>query len=162
MKLQALLPMTCSPRKVLHGLGLGALAAVSFDFYYLYFYSQAYENLWYHGMDGMRYLKPDASMPSFSSLLGFSLYGCIIAVVAMVPLAWLFWRSHRVGSKSIYTMRRLPNRWELPRRCFTIPILAGICFLILTAVLLLLDFAIYWWCTPRQLLPPSAWDAFCN
>ncbi len=160
MKLQALFPMTFSPRNVLNGLGLGALAAASCDFYYLYLYSQASEDLWYHGTDGVRYLKPDAYMPSFFSLLGFSLYGCIIAVLAMIPLAWLFWHSHCVGSKSIYTMRRLPNRWELPRRCFTIPILAGLCYVALAAVLLLLDFSIYWWCTPRQLLPPSAWDAF--
>lgn len=160
MKLQALLPMTVSPRNVLNGLGLGALAAASCDFYYLYLYSQASEDLWYHGVDGVRYLKPDASMPAFSALLGFSLYGSIIAVLAMIPLAWLFWHSHSMGSKSIYTMRRLPNRWELPRRCFTIPILAGLCYVALAAVLLLLDFSIYWWCTPRQLLPPSAWDAF--
>lgn len=160
MKLQALLPMTVSPRNVLNGLGLGALAAASCDLYYLYLYAQASEDLWYHGVDGVRYLKPDASMPAFSALLGFSLYGCIIAVLAMIPLAWLFWHSHSVGSKSIYTMRRLPNRWELPRRCFTIPILAGLCFVVLAAVLLLLDFSIYWWSTPRQLLPPSAWDAF--
>lgn len=160
MKLQALLPMTVSPRNVLNGLGLGALAAASCDLYYLYLYAQASEELWYHGVDGVRYLKPDASMPTFSALLGFSLYGSIIAVLAMIPLAWLFWHSHSMGSKSIYTMRRLPNRWELPRRCFTIPILAGLCYVALAAVLLLLDFSIYWWCTPRQLLPPSAWDAF--
>ena len=143
MKLQALFPMTFSPRKVLNRLGLGALAAASCDFYYLYLYSQASEDLWYHGTDGVRYLKPDAYMPSFFSLLGFSLYGCIIAVLAMIPLAWLFWHSHCVGSKSIYTMRRLPNRWELPRRCFTIPILAGLCFVALAAVLLLLDFFVF-------------------
>ena len=160
MKLQALLPVTVSPRNVLNGLGLGALAAASCDLYYLYLYSQAAEDLWYHGVDGVRYLKPDASMPAFSALLGFSLYGSIIAVLAMIPLAWLFWHSHSMGSKSIYTMRRLPNRWELPRRCFTIPILAGLCCLARAAVLLLLDFSICWWCTPRQLLPPSAWDAF--
>ena len=160
MKLQALLPMTVSPRNVLNGLGLGALAAASCDLYYLYLYSQASEDLWYHGVDGVRYLKPDASMPAFSALLGFSLYGSIIAVLAMIPLAWLFWHSHSMGSKSIYTMRRLPNRWELPRRCFPIPILAGLCYVALAAVLLLLDFSIYWLCTPRQLLPPSDWDAF--
>ena len=79
MKLQALLPMTVSPRNVLNGLGLGALAAASCDLYYLYLYSQASEDLWYHGVDGVRYLKPDASMPAFSALLGFSLYGSIIA-----------------------------------------------------------------------------------
>lgn len=83
MKLQALLPMTVSPRNVLNGLGLGALAAASCDLYYLYLYSQASEDLWYHGVDGVRYLKADAFMPSFSALLGFSLYGCIIAVLAM-------------------------------------------------------------------------------
>lgn len=153
MKLQALLPMTFSPAKVLQGLGFGALAASACDLYYLYLYAQASENLWYHGVDGVRYLKADAFMPSFSSLLGFSLYGCIIAVLAMIPLAWLFWHSHSTGSKSIYTMRRLPQRWELAKRCLTVPALAAAAYLTEAAVLLAIDFAIYRLATPAQALP---------
>lgn len=162
MKMQALLPMTVSSGKVLQGLGLGALGAVCCNLYYLYSYAQAYQDLWYRGADGMQYLRSDATMPSFFSLLGFSLYGCVIAMLAMVPLAWLFWHSHFADSKSIYTMRRLPNPRELPRRCLTVPILAAGCYFILVLVLLLLDFAIYWKCTPTPLLPPSVWDAFWN
>ena len=58
MKLQALLPMTVSPRNVLNGLGLGALAAASCDLYYLYLYSQASEDLWYHGVDAAKSARP--------------------------------------------------------------------------------------------------------
>lgn len=162
MKMQALLPMSVSTGRVWKGLGLGALAATCCNFYYLYSYTMASHELWYHGTDGIQYLRPDATMPPFFSLLGFSLYGCAIAVLAMVPLAWMFWHSHFVESKSIYTMRRLPNPRELPRRCLTVPVLAAVCYLFLALVLLLLDFAIYWRCTPSPLLPPSMWDAFWN
>jgi len=135
MKMQALLPMTVSSGKALQGLGLGALAAVCCNLYYLYSYAQAYQDLWYRGADGMHYFRSDAIMPPFFSLLGFSLYGCVIAVLAMIPLAWMFWRSHFTGSKSIYLMRRLSNPRELPRRCLTVPILAAVFYLILALLL---------------------------
>lgn len=162
MKMQALLPMTVSPEKAMQGLGLGALAAACCNLYYLYSYTMASQELWYHSSDGVQYLRPDATMPSFFSLLGFSLYGCVIAALAMIPLAWMFWRSHFTESKSIYLMRRLSNPRELLRRCITVPILAAVCYLILALLLLLLDFAVYWRCTPSSLLPPSMWDAFWN
>lgn len=162
MKMQALLPMTFSPRKVMQGLGFGALAGVLCNCYYFYVYNQMHSDLWYLGVDGVRYLKPDASMPPFLSLLGISLYGCLAAALAMIPVAWLFWHSHFVGSKSIYTMRRLSNPRELPRRCFTVPALTAMCYLMLAIVLLLLDFAVYWRCTPSVLLPSTMWDAFWN
>lgn len=160
MKMQDFLPLTFSPRQVLRGLGGGVAAGLVVNCYFLHTYHQAFQNLWYHGADGVRYLKPDAFMPPFSSLMGVSLYGCLAAALAMFPVAWLFWHSHTLGSMSLYTMRRLPDRWELPRRCFTVPLLALVFFLLLAGVLLLLDLAVYWWCTPSALLPHSPWAVF--
>lgn len=160
MKLQALLPLTVSPRSVLRWLVVGAVVGMLCNLSFLYAYNQAYQALWYLGVDGVRHLKVDAVMPPFVSLLGISLYGCIAATLSMIPTVWLFWYSHNLESKSIYTMRRLSDPWELPRRCFTVPALAASCYLILTAALLLLDLAIYWTCTPAVLLPTSLWDVF--
>ena len=45
-------------------------------------------------------------------------YWCLCAVIAFVH-----YRSYYNPVKSIYVMKRLPNRWELHRRCLTFPIL---------------------------------------
>lgn len=102
---------------------------------------------------------PDVEMPPFSLLLGFSLYGCWVSALAMIPLAGYFWALHTRLSHSIYTMRRLPDPWELARRCFTVPLLAALFFLGLSLVLWLLAFAVYWIVTPDRFLPSSLWEA---
>lgn len=56
-------------------------------------------------------------------------------------------------------MRRLPNRWELARRCLTLPVLAALFCLGLSLGLCLLDLAIYWNVTPDRFLPSFPWEA---
>lgn len=102
---------------------------------------------------------PEVQMPPFSLLLGPSLYGFWVSALAMVPLAGYFWALHTRLSHSVYLMRRLPNRWELARRCLTLPVLAALFFLGLSLALWLLDFAIYWTVTPDRFLPSSLWEA---
>ncbi len=46
-------------------------------------------------------------------------------------------------SKSIYLMRRIPDRWELPRRCAAVPLIGLAAGLILTAILICLCNLIY-------------------
>ena len=87
------------------------------------------------------------------ALLGFSLWGCLLAALAMVALAAWHYGLHFRDSKSIYTMRRLPQRWELAKRCLTVPALAAAAYLTEAAVLLAIDFAIYRLATPAQALP---------
>ena len=98
-------------------------------------------------------------MPPFSLLLGPSLYGFWVSALAMVPLAGYFWALHTRLSHSVYLMRRLPDRWELARRCLALPVLAALFFLGLSLALWLLDFAIYWTLTPDRFLPSSLWEA---
>ena len=80
---------------------------------------------------------PGVQMPPFSLLLGPSLYGFWVSALAMAPLAGYFWALHTRLSHSVYLMRRLPNRWELARRCLTL----------------------YWNVTPDRFLPSSLWEA---
>ena len=49
-------------------------------------------------------------------------------------------------------MRRLPQRWELLRRCLTVPVLAAVGYLLEAALLLGIDYAIYRLATPAQAL----------
>lgn len=158
MKTSRFLPLTLSRRSVIRGLATGILAGFLCNFSFLNSYGDARLDLYYI-TPSQRILRPDAVMPPFSSLLGISLYGCLAAALAMIPVAWVFWNSHTMGSKSIYTMRRLPNRWELHRRCFTVPALAAVGYLLLAVILWGVDFSIYWNCTPPSCLPASMWEA---
>ena len=67
-------------------------------------------------------------------------------------------------SKSIYLMRRIPDRWELPRRCAAVPLIGLAAGMILTAVLICLCNLIYFKATPPQCIPAGGhflfWRAF--
>ena len=67
-------------------------------------------------------------------------------------------------SKSIYLMRRVPDRWELPRRCAALPLLALAIGAVLTALCIGLCNLIYFKATPGQCIPAGEhfifWRAF--
>lgn len=60
------------------------------------------------------------------------------------------------ASKSYYTMRRLPNRWEYPLRCALLPASGFLVLLVGSQILLLLAGAAYLLITPHAWLPAMA------
>lgn len=140
------------------GILLGLLGAALCNLRFLAAYGQA-RDLLYQWTGTERILRPGAVLPPIRSLLGWSLYGCFLAAMAMAALAAWHWAYHYRESKSIYLMRRLPDRWEFWRRCFTLPLLgAGACGLEAVA-LMLVNFAVYRLCTPAGCVPPGQWAA---
>ena len=61
---------------------------------------------------------------------------------------------HYQGSRSIYLMRRLPDRWELLRRCIALPLCGALAALLTGLLITLLWAGIYLLATPRELLSP--------
>ena len=55
-------------------------------------------------------------------------------------------------------MRRLPDPWELHRRCLTLPLLAAGLSLLCGAAFFFLYFGIYLAATPAQSLAPGQWQ----
>ena len=157
MKLERYLPLGMEKKPVILWLLGGAVLGAAFDLFFFNSYAYAKEAL--YDWPYLRQLRPGVVMAPFSSLLGYSLYGCVIALLSMIPLALYFWSFHFRGSMSIYTMRRLPRRRELIVRCVTVPALGACLYLLELLVLLFLNFAIYWLCTPKQCLPPFSWAA---
>ncbi len=87
---------------------------------------------------------------SLPSMIVYCFIGFEILALIFVAYAAIHYRHHFRGSQSIYTMRRLPSRWELARRCLTVP-LAGIAGCALGALLLWLFFVLIYVCvTPDQ------------
>lgn len=136
-------------------LALTAGAAASLRF--LSRYHNAKKNL-YEWTGRKWVLIDDAVMPYFSQLLHGSFWGLTAVAACMPVIVLLFYLYHYQGSRSIYTMRRLPNRRELWRRCLTLPVLTIFACLVLAAVLTALYLGIYLWATPDICLPPGLWQ----
>ena len=64
---------------------------------------------------------------------------------------------HFQGSRSIYLMRRLPQRWELARRCLGEPALCLAGSFIIYLLTGVTRFIYYWFRTPAGCLPPNVW-----
>lgn len=72
----------------------------------------------------------------------------------MVALALVHLLSHYQESRSIYLMRRLPDRWELHRRCLFLPLAGLLAAGILSLALAAAYFFLYRWAIPEALIPP--------
>ena len=120
-------------------------------------FSDALDRLYYKNGEN-RTLIPGAIMPDFTEILDRSLWGFLVAIIAALALIGVHYACHYQDSKSIYTMRRLPNRWELHRRCLTLPLLAAAVYLILAFVILLIFYAVYMNLTPDVCLTPGQWQ----
>lgn len=156
-RLERYIPLGIDAKKVRNGLllalGLGVL--VSFGFFGRLF--NALDEL-YEWVGRTKVLRPGAVMPGYPALLQGSFWGLGAAAACMAALAAGFYAYHYQGSRSIYTMRRLPRRWELWRRCLTLPMVTALCCLLLAAVLTLVYFEIYLMVTPEGCLPPDLWE----
>lgn len=150
--MQAYLPLGCEAERERSWLLWGAIAGFLLNFRFIILYISARNRLFPY-VNGRQVFWEGAKIEPFTELLGFSLWGCLLAALAMVALAAWHYGLHFRDSKSIYTMRRLPQRWELAKRCLTVPALAAAAYLTEAAVLLAIDFAIYRLATPAQALP---------
>ncbi len=103
-------------------------------------------------------LREGAIMADFPEILDKSLMGFGLLICGMVILAVYHYFYHYQGSKSIYLMRRLPDRWELWRRCLALPLLCTAAAVLLAGLLLLLYFGIYLLATPAVCLTPGQWQ----
>lgn len=135
--------------------GIGASLLYSLGF--LFRFSRAYQSLFFR--DGItKVLNTTAIMPDFVQVLGGSLNTFIVLALSMAAVAAYHYSYHYQGSKSIYLMKRLPDRWELPRRCLTMPLMGILACLCVAFLLLLIYYAVYMAFTPPACLAPYQWQ----
>ena len=94
-------------------------------------------------------------MDHFSALIRHTGLGFQILAAALVLLAAGHGLHHCRESRSIYLMRRLPDKWDLWRRCLALPALGLACCAVLAVLLVLLYFFIYRFCTPSEYCAPA-------
>lgn len=102
--------------------------------------------------NGRRVLLENAKMPNFEYLTVnlFEVFGIVLLFCALVVVYHYYY--HYQGSRMMYLMRRLPNKWEVHIRCFALPIAAGVITIVYMLVLRMLFYAVYVLCTPSQCL----------
>lgn len=107
-------------------------------------------------------LRQDAVMNDFSWVANGSLRGFAVFAICMAIMMIYHYVYHYQGSKSIYLMRRLPSRWEMWRRCLTLPLTFVVLAAAAVIVLLLLYYGVYILVTPDGCLSPGQWQKFWN
>ena len=133
--------------------GGNIIAALWAFFAFLISYSADLDDLYYTYL-GVKHIYEGAVMPDFTDTLGGSLIIFNILALWMLGYAVYFYMSYYRGSKSIYTMRRLPDRWEIHKRSITLPLLAIAAILVVAFVMTMICFATYMIFTPDQCLQP--------
>lgn len=106
----------------------------------------------YEMSGGRKVLIANAKMPNFEYLTKdlFEVFGLVILFCVLTVVYHYYY--HYQGSKMMYLMRRLPNRWEVHVRCFTLPVIASVISIVYMVVLRMLFYSIYLFCTPAQCL----------
>lgn len=136
--------------------GLGMCGAFFYSWTFIWRYFQARAELYLYS-EGNYILVENRVMANFAELLGNALIGFVLVALGLVGFAALHYSYFWQGSKSIYLMKRLPNKMELHKRALTLPVL-GLIICVATAFLLLvLYYGLYVIATPKQCIPPNQW-----
>ncbi|MBP3371679.1 MAG: hypothetical protein J6L88_04045 [Clostridia bacterium] len=130
--------------------------ATLYSFFYFNRFSNHLEWL-YEWSRSAKVLIEGAVMPDFVELLEDALtWFWAAAGVCLLQIPFNY-RHHYRETKSIYLMKRLPKKFELHRRCLTLPILGAGIMVLFSFVLLLLYFWYYMAKVPSQCMQPDQW-----
>ena len=103
-------------------------------------------------------LNESGVMPDFIHILSGRLNILfILAALIFISASAVHYAYYHSGSKSIYLMRRLPNRFELHRRSLLIPFIYALITILSALILLLVYYAAYMSLTPDVCLAPDQW-----
>lgn len=123
----------------------------SFSFFYRYY--QAYRMLYIYDSFLNRWvLRENVWIEKFIVLSDGIFRGFFIGFLLLGVLAVFHYRFYYQGSKSIYLMKRLPDRWFCLKSCVAVPVAAGGLFLGVMAFLYFIYFVFYIWFTPKECL----------
>ena len=115
-----------------------------------------YSNAWYElytYRGSKRVLIEGAIIQDFNILLENVFLLSVIVCIATLLTTIFHYMYHYDGSKMMYLMRRLPDKWDLHRRCWTLPIVGTVLMAVWTIILKGIYYAVYILCTPSQCLP---------
>lgn len=136
---------------------IGLAIASLFSLTYFGHYVRESESLYLITTPTEKILNPNAIMMDFVYILDISLLGYFILAVCLLLLVVLRYLYYYQYSKSIYLMKRLPDKFDMHRRCVTMPLLLALICLGIAFFVLLLYFAHYMIFTPDSCIQPDQW-----
>lgn len=151
-------PPSQNAREEVHAFawGLGGGAGLAWVWFLAAYWNFRY-NL-YHLKNGVRVLKEGNVMPDLIDVMGGCFVGLWILIgMAAVTIVRHYAAHYREGSRPVYLMRRLPDRWEYHRRCLAIPGAAAAAAAAVMLVSLAAFYGIYMTCTPAECIAPDQW-----
>ena len=151
--------MSLSSEAGLFVIGIGASFVYSMT--YLARYIEAYAGLFETDPQiHVRSLRAGAVMPYFSDLFGNAWIGFLLLAVLVFFFAPLHFAFYHRETKSIYVMKRLPNRYLLPTQCLSFSVLCAVVSLLCAVLVLLVSILIYWLATPDACIVGGQWTHF--
>lgn len=107
---------------------------------------------------GMRVLTPGAVMDDFGACIQLVRWVVVVMVLWALIQGINFCLYHVQKTKSIYLMRRLPDRWEFARRCWSLPLMMVGLTLVTYGLLLGISWGIYALAAPRDCIAEGQWQ----
>ena len=150
-KIEKQLPPGVDAKREVKALALGLVGAVVYSFSFLWKYVEARNELFIYSR-GVKKLMEGAVMPPFVKVLNDTMDGFLIFFVLMIFLMFLHYVTYYKESKAIYLMKRLPDKWELYRRCVVVPLVAILIQILIGALTLLIYYGVYILFTPAECL----------
>lgn len=102
---------------------------------------------------GVYQLREDAMIATFEELMEFKFLPFYFVMLCTMLAVIYHYMYHYRGSHMMYLMKRLPDKMELHRRCFALPLLGTALAALCMFLLKMLYYSIYVIFTPAQCLP---------
>lgn len=130
----------------------GLVVSTLHSMWFLLRYGEARRELYTRTSSGLK-LMEGAIIRDFSDLTENVFLTFYVVMIVTFLTVIFFYFYHYEGSKMMYLMKRLPDKWELYRRVITLPVAGTIILLVWMTMLKMLYYSIYVICTPSQCLP---------
>lgn len=159
IKVQKYLPVGIMAKTELTGIAAGIIIAVLRSLFFFDTYYDCYGDL-YEYFGDKSILITTRKMQDFHVVVKDCFDWFLIVIFMFIALAVFHYVYHYKDSKSIYTMKRLTQKTELYRRCFTLPLVSiGIC-IITVGVLFVIYYKFYMAFTPPECLTDGQLEKF--
>lgn len=151
---EKLVPVGTDYKKEMKGIAIGLAISAVYSLSFIFKFSFSLDEL-YDVISGKAILISGRYIAGFSDIMEgrFDLFKILFYLLIILGVMHYF--GHFSGSKSIYLMRRIPQRWELLVRCAAFPAMGIIVCKLSELILTLLFFAIYMIFTPKGHIPPG-------
>jgi hypothetical protein len=139
-------------RELIYYAVFGFIFIICFSIGFVFTYFSTLDSLYMYD-HGRRVLIEGAEMEDINSLLRLKFAGFWGFAASCAVMAIAHYISFTNETRSIYVMKRLPDAKKLHMYCLTLPVLALLAGIVLTALLMHLYTQIYFHFTPAECMP---------